>query len=130
MSNNPFKDFPVISSYTRQEAIDDGTLINITDITKQRGFKFPVCITSRLYACLESIPKKYSLETVRGRINDILDMLIFKIQISKEKASDIIYFQVIIHDSRNSKTPKRLYSRCSAGDNMEPVITIMFEDED
>lgn len=38
-----------IYSYSREQAIQDGVLIDITGIAKEAGFKWPVAITDTLY---------------------------------------------------------------------------------
>ena len=40
---------PAISTYTRAMAIEDGVLIDITDIAKTAGLKFPVAVTHTVW---------------------------------------------------------------------------------
>ena len=39
----------VIYSYTRKQAIEDGVLVDITDVAKEAGIKYPVAITSTAF---------------------------------------------------------------------------------
>ena len=39
-------EFDIISTYTRKEAIEDGVLIDVTDVAKLEGFRTPVAFTS------------------------------------------------------------------------------------
>ena len=36
---------PVIASYSRAQAIDDGVLIDVTPMAREAGFKWPVALT-------------------------------------------------------------------------------------
>lgn len=44
-STDPF----VIYEYTRKQAIEDGVLVDITEIAKNYGFVIPVAITATLF---------------------------------------------------------------------------------
>jgi hypothetical protein len=46
---NPFEDAPVIFSYTRAQAIEDGVLVDLTDWAKETGFKVPVACTAAVW---------------------------------------------------------------------------------
>ena len=37
---------PVISSYSRAQAIEDGVLIDVSEMAREAGFKHPVALTS------------------------------------------------------------------------------------
>src|ERR1039458_9449603 len=39
----------VIYSYTRKQAIEDGVLVDITEMAKEAGIKYPVAITSTAF---------------------------------------------------------------------------------
>ncbi len=45
MSNN----FEMIHSYTRKQAIDDGLLIDVSEMAKEAGFKWPIAITATVW---------------------------------------------------------------------------------
>lgn len=43
-----------ISTYTRAQAIEDGVLVDVSEIAKEAGFKFPVAVTRAAWAdCVE-----------------------------------------------------------------------------
>ena len=44
-TRNPFEDAPVIYSYTRKQAIEDGVLVDLTEWSKETGFTIPVACT-------------------------------------------------------------------------------------
>jgi hypothetical protein len=68
----------VIDTYSKQDAIEDGILIDITDlsITKEAGYKIPVVITQGVYS-LVSVPKGLECRIVPFKV-------IFQISPEKE----------------------------------------------
>ena len=48
-TDNPFSDMPVIFSYTRAQAIEDGVLIDLTEWAKETGFRYPVACTTAVW---------------------------------------------------------------------------------
>lgn len=65
-----------VSVYTRQQAIEDGVLVDVTEWAgpgqMQGGFACPVAITRNLWAKVEA-PKRSNQDT-RGRAHDVLWM--------------------------------------------------------
>jgi hypothetical protein len=61
----------VISIYTQSEAIEDGTLVNISDTqeVKETGFKVPVIVTRGVYELLDV---NTSGQSFAGRLWDLL----------------------------------------------------------
>lgn len=120
-----------IFTYTRQNALDDGVLVNVSEMAKEAGFKYPVAITERLHNAIENIPEAYSHEDYNGRLWDILNMC--RLYAGRSNNEGTILFQVILHTENNlqkSDLPITLKAMCHPGDNMEPVISIMFPTED
>jgi len=114
----------MISSYSRAEAIEDGVLVDISKLGKEAGFKFPVAVTSGVYGLINYNKNGQSFD---GRAWDVLSMLRFAIKTAKEP-SRIIFKVLMVGGS-----PKKLHllkAVCGPGDNHEPVITIMFPEED
>lgn len=95
-------EIPLIHSYTRQEAIADGVLIDIekefAGMSKQAGLEFPVALTARAfnrYVSLNPNAKK-ALEDPKGRLWDVLWMLRIRIKLSPgNKKLDSIKFSFL-----------------------------------
>lgn len=70
---NPY----VIYTYTRKQAIEDGVLVDITDIAKNFGFVIPVAITANLFN--DYVSPTAELEDVgqsrKGLLANVLAML-------------------------------------------------------
>jgi len=130
---NPFDDMPVIFSYTRAQALEDGVLVDLTAWAKESGFKIPVACTAEVWDRY-IVPPAGTRElgqSERGRAHDVLWMLFLCIRGSRKTADkDRLLFKVLF-----LQTPKRtetvsLKSICGPGDRGEPVLTIMLPHED
>lgn len=122
----------VIYAYTRANAIEDGTLVDMTEWASAEkgfigGFSCAVAVTRSVFADLENIPpSKSSYQSVRGRAHDMLWMA--SLACRGAKGSDPVLFQMILHVGRKSK--KVLKMAVGAGDDGRMAITIMQRDED
>ncbi len=127
-------DFDNVSTYTRKQAIKDGVLIDITDTAKEIGFISSVAVTSTVWHGY-IVPAKeleYFGQSVKGRVWDVISRLYFQIQCSE--ATDVIYFKTVFMMPEERQIYKHenveLKAVVSAGDNGEPVLTIMLPEED
>lgn len=126
-----FRNADVISSYTRKQALEDGVLIDVSPIAKEAGFKYPVAITSRVWG--EVIVPPIEAQEFQDDIGRLWDMLTtLRMQIKRAKPGQgTIYFNFLVQQKKPGKTEKQcLKSACGPGDDAEPVITIMFPEED
>lgn len=128
---NPFANATVIVTYTRAQAIADGVLVDVTGEARKRGFKIPVAVTERVWNEVVVPPRiaEARHETETGRLADILNMLLFAIQMHRGRP-DEVRFRMIATNDRGRKTTRRLWAKCGPGDTAAPVITIMAEGED
>lgn len=120
----------IIYSYTRKQALEDGVLIDVTETAKEAGFVIPVAVTNGLYA--EYIEPSESLknlgQTTNGRLWDVLFMLHLKIH-NCPKANTVIY--TVAFEKENRMTDEiNLKAVIDGGDDGNPVLTIMKENED
>jgi hypothetical protein len=110
-----FENVDVISSYTREQALDDGTLVDVSELAKEAGFKIPVAITSNLYHILNK-------GDFTGRLWDVLTMLRIKAVNSQDN-----FIKFIVKIGRKNET---LWSIISGeGEKGSPVLTIMFPED-
>lgn len=138
---HPFDDAPVIFSYTRAQAFEDGVLVDLTAWAKETGFKFPVACTSEVWHRY-IVPPVGTCElgqTERGRAHDLLWMLLGAIKrqagqrrpVTREPLDDDrLLYEVIFLQAPNRHETVTLKSICGPGDQGEPVITIMLPHED
>lgn len=67
----------VISCYTRQDALDDGMFVDVTETGKEAGIKVPVSVTSNLYHThiVPTEAQKANGQSMEGRLWDVLNMV-------------------------------------------------------
>lgn len=126
----------VIYAYTRDQAIKDGVLVDVSQVAQEAGFVFPVAVTRRVWDEIITPPVsvKELGQSEGGRLWDVLWMLRVAIKKDKTQGSHIRY-QLIVqndfeHDLEDPRYLVTLKSLCHGGDDREPVITIMMPDED
>ena len=127
IAEGPWAGFTVVSAYTRAQAIEDGTLIDISDIAV-RFFKIPVAVTSTIWAWLEESAVLHNVGRPKNIQRDVTDM-------TAELAQGL--YLAVVHGSNRGRgdrftmklklgeAEKILLSICGPGDDGEPVITIM-----
>jgi hypothetical protein len=122
-------DGEVIFKYTRQQAIEDGVLIDLSDMAKEAGLKFPVAVTAGVYSVLNNT--EVPAQDFNGRAWDMFTILISAIRNSK--GGDTIYFAPLFATKTGGRpklAPVNLWAKCGPGDDLNPVITVMLEGED
>lgn len=129
---------PVISSYTRADALQDGVLVEVPrDLCREAGVVIPVATTAGVWNLidpgnLDTMPG----QSVTGRTWDLLWM--FRNAARRSRDQSVILFQCLflLHIPRSdgvvSTRRKCITFRavCGPGDRGEPVITIMLPGED
>lgn len=90
-----------IYSYTRQQAIEDGILVDITNTkeAKEAGFKIPVALTRSVYDLVE-VPKNLEdMQDFTGRLWDVCFMATTAFRLAKDK--ELVPFKVLFLMKRN-----------------------------
>ncbi len=120
---NLFEDAEIISSYSREQAIEDGVLVDVTETAKEAGIKYPVALTRAVFEQCVALPTRYrGLEDVKGRLWDVLSMFRFAARVN---SGDRLLYRLKV--SRRLVTLKAIIG---PGDTAEPVVTIMTPEED
>ena len=122
-------DADVIYAYTRAQALEDGVLVDVSEMAKEAGIKFPVALTSAVYGKYVEVPDGVSSQDETGRLWDILWM--FRCAAAKFNGSTLLFKLHVRNENRDCMPPLvTLKAVCGPGDTPEPVITIMLPDED
>ena len=134
----------VIYAYTRAQAIEDGVLVNVTDMAREAGVKFPTALTRAVWADYVEVPEELKgHQDESGRLWDVLWMLSVAVRAGRIQG-DIGTFEVIFakpdkgdwrsnekpHDGSRSQRLVTLKAVCGPSDDGSPCITIMRPDED
>jgi hypothetical protein len=117
-----------IYSYTREQALRDRVLVDITLMANRAGFSHPVAVTSRVWGLVVQ-PAIAKGQSIHCRLWDLLMAL--KTAVKYQSAGgDRIRFPVIF-DNRpvEEYRGESLWAMIQMGDDHKPVITIMQESE-
>ena len=127
---------PVIFAYTRAQAIEDGILVDVSDTAREAGFNIPVAVTRAVWDSLVALPEGYQgFQDERGRLWDV----VWTAHYYARRASDrdrvtmCVLVRDIRKDLRDSNRPPRKHFPIVAigsGDQGEPVVTVMFPEDD
>ena len=127
---------PPISIYTRAEAIEDGSLVDVTETAREAGFTVPVAITAAAWAdCVawddDDTKRHNTPQDEAGRLWDVLWMT--RHACGRGSNSDRVAVQLYRVPRTGTGHKARLTElQCliGPGDDAEPVITITLPDED
>jgi hypothetical protein len=124
-----FTEDDLIYSYTRAQAIKDGVLVDVSDMARQAGFRWPVAVTQAVWATIEAVPPKLQgCQDIQGRLWDVLYMG----HLAARRGGQEIRYKLIMDRNENGRRLRYLVLKalCGPGDDGEPVITIMLPEED
>lgn len=123
---NLFDDADVIYRYTRKQAIDDGVMVDLTDLAKEAGITLPLAVTRAVYSVLEDTSSPG--QDFKGRAWDML--MIFRMHARHAESSEIHFAPLFMTAGSKKAGPVPMWAKCGPGDTGEAVITIMLEGED
>ena len=121
----------ILHTYSRRDALDDGVLIDVTDTAKEAGFRIPVAVTSAVWAEYIAVPIGVEGQDERGRLWDVLFMLILAIRSGRESGAEVRFQLHVRNDNRAGEPPLiELKSVCGPDDDGTPCVTILMPTED
>ena len=126
----------VIFSYTRAQAIEDGVLVDVSEMARETGFRWPVAMTRAAWAdCVawtETDSHRQVCQDESGRLWDVLWMAFNAIRGAAAGESQIVY--PLYRVPRDCKSVEARLTAlklvAGPGDAGEPVVTIMLPGED
>jgi len=125
------EEFEVLSVYTWKQAIEDGVLVDISqvapDLVASAGIAFHVAMTSEVWGQCVQVPEGVVGQDWKGRLWDIL--YLFRCA-AKRTRGDTLFFPVNVRNHTTRAQPVRLKAVCGPGDDAEPCVTLMAETED
>ena len=131
--DSPFGD--VIYSYTRAQALEDGYLVDVSEMAREAGFKLNTVLTRTVWNdCVEwddDDSKRQTYQDQDGRLWDVLFMASNSARMNPN-SSQILYQLYRVPRGGRGKRAKlvTLKLHIGPGDQGEPVITIMMPNED
>jgi hypothetical protein len=119
----------VIFAYTREQAIADGVLIDVTETAREAGFRIPVALTYAVWQQYVAVPEGVTCQDEAGRLWDVLFMLRFAIR-TGDGGSELRYHLHVRNDNREGDPPLvELKAVCGPDDDGSPCITVMNPEE-
>jgi hypothetical protein len=123
-----FNDTDLIYAYTRKDAIADGVLIDVSDLAKEAGFKWPVAVTAAVWSDYVRVPEGLDWQDENGRLWDILILLLVTIRRTIDEPT-LLRFQVHVHTSKATTELVTLKAHAGPDDEGKPCLTIMRPEE-
>ena len=121
--------WPIIDSYSRAEALDDGVLIAAdADLAANAGFRAPVALTHAVFETCVRVPNGVHCQDETGRLFDVLWMASQAFRDVDRKESRV-GVQLYVRNDNQAPRLIRLTADIGPGDNGEPVVTIGYPDE-
>ena len=130
-----FEDMPIISRYTRAQAIEDRLLIDVSSTAKECGFNFPVAVTLSVFVDYiqwhDEDTERQGHQDMDARLWDVLFLAHFAASSHPNDSTVWYKLDVIPRNGRTeiaqTITLKMVLSMDDAG---MPCLTIMLPDED
>lgn len=137
---------PLISVYLRQQAIEDGVLVDCTndpfdELNRDVGMIFDVALTKAAFERYVEVPEQsMNSQDVKGRYWDIIWM--FARAARRQPSNTALLFEFIClpngsdcwPNEKHRQSPDQrlvqLKAVCSSGDRGEPCLTLMLPSED
>jgi len=127
-------DMGAIHEYTREGAIADGTLVDVSETGRRAGFPNPVAMTATVYDEYVKVPEGSTHQDETGRLRDILRALHMAIKTGADsehgEGEDPLAFWLYVQDGKGDAEKVHLRAYFGPGDDDGPVITITRADGD
>ena len=122
---------PVVSIYTRAQAVADGYQVEVTKTAQEAGIRFPVFLTRAVYDAYVTVPEGVTGQDEAGRLWDVIWMTRLAIIRSKPGHDRLPVALYIRNDNHRARLVK-LVATCGPLDidDPQPAITIMLPTED
>lgn len=127
---------PVVASYSRAQAIDDGVLIDVSSMAREAGFKWPVALTHAAWCdCVAWTERNNRFQVYQdesGRLWDVLFMAFYAIRTSKDSGDRLPFSLHRVPKDGHSVEAEEVTLKLivGPGDSAEPVVTILLPHED
>ncbi len=129
--NKPSESAPLtVFQYTRAQAIEDGVLVDLTELARESGFKVPVACTAAVWnGYVVPTQRTRALgQSERGRARNMLHTLFNAVR--KDGSGDAVTFQVMFLQTPDRRVMVKLKALFGPDDRGEPAVTVMLPGED
>jgi hypothetical protein len=128
---NDEDEFKIISLYTRDRAIADGFLVDVSDMAREAGFKWPVAVTRSVWDDIVTPAPhdKQEGQSEKGRLWDVLWMARLAAQANKDDRDSVLFRVIVLCDRKHQKVTLQLVLSFESPEG-GPCLTIMLPNED
>lgn len=133
LKDDPFGE--LIYGFSRAQALEDGVLIDVSDTAQEAGFKVPVAMTAAAWhqtvEWTDADSRRQTPQDEAGRLWDVVWMAYLAAR--RASGSCRVQFQLLVVPRGGVARRPRLMAlvmQIGAGDDGEPVITLMLPHED
>ena len=130
-AQDPFAGAEVLYAYTRKDALADGVQIDVSEVAREAGLKFPVYLTRAVWESCVRVPDGVCCQDEKGRLWDIVWMLRCA---ARRTSGPQMRFQLHVRNDNRDRTPPLVTLKAVCGprdiDDPAPAITVMLTDED
>jgi hypothetical protein len=120
---------PVIFAYSRAQAIADGVLVDVSNTARAAQFRVPVAMTAALWArCIET-PARVSRKDELVPTWNLLCRVHWAIQRADRSASRVPV-EWKVPDGNGKLERVEFIAAIGPGDEGEPVLTLLFPEDD
>src|SRR3954451_5868692 len=130
-TGNLFDGADLIHVYTRENALADGCLIDVSAAAKEAGIKWPVALTAAVHAQYVKVPLGVACQDEAGRLWDIVWMLA---NACRRASGNTLFFTLHVRNDNRERMPPLVRLKAIAGplapDDPAPCLTVMLPDED
>lgn len=126
---------PVISSYTRAQAIEDGVLVDAGPMATEAGFQWPVALTAAVWAdCVawtDPDNERQVYQDQSGRLWDVVLLASHALRTATGCGDRLLFQLVRVPRDRRSAEAELVTLKLIVGpsDTGEPVLTILLPHE-
>jgi len=121
----------VIYSYTRKDALADGVQIDVSEMAREAGLKFPVYLTRAVWENYVRVPDGVRGQDEKGRLWDIVWMLRMS---ARRTSGPQMTFKLHVRNDNRDRTPPLVTLKAVCGprdiDDPAAAITVLMVDED
>ncbi|MED2737086.1 DUF6573 family protein [Bacillus toyonensis] len=118
---------PTIHTYTRAEALADGSLIDISNTAKDADITVPIAVTKSVFNYIVDNEAEKDPKLMYMKTYDICSMLVYA---AKRFPSRYEVIYPIVRICNGEESDVNLKATILEGDNGEPVFTVSLPNED
>ena len=121
----------IISLYTRDQAIEDGFLVDVSDMAREAGFKWPLAVTRRVWeeVVTPAPHEAQRAQSEKGRLWDVLWMARLAAKAKKDDRDSVLFQVIVLCDQKQKQVSLNLVLSFESPQG-GPCLTIRLPDED